>query len=331
MSTLSQVRKRKFCPTHWAHARRRRLYSEFSHWRKYQPFLPERLRITAGNEPSEEFWSWRSAEIHLDRYAAPASPLTVIVLHGGGGCGRLLAPFGRMLQLHGYEAVLPDMPGYGLTVSSAKLFRYDVWVDCAAELIATIHRRTDKPVVVMGMSVGGYLAYLAAAKSRLAAGVIATTLADPRLPIVRDQFARAPWVNRLLTPLMPAASAVCGGLRMPIRWVSNMQGIANHPELSRLLCVDELGGGNWASLRFMSSLLSVRPAVEPEEFDLCPVLLAQPAADRWTTLEASLPFFQRIAGPKQLVMLENCGHFPIEEPGVSRLEQVMLELLRTLH
>ena len=73
--------------------------------------------------------------------------------------------------------------------------------------------------------------------------------------------------------------------------------------------------------------LRIRPAIEPEEFDLCPVLLAQPAADRWTTIEASRPFFDRIKGTKELVMLENCGHYPIEEPGVTRLEEAMVALL----
>ena len=39
-------------------------------------------------------------------------------------------------------------------------------------------------------------------------------------------------------------------------------------------------------------------------------------ADLWTTIEASRPFFDRIKGPKNLVMLENCGHLAIEEPGL---------------
>ncbi len=83
-------------------------------------------------------------------------------------------------------------------------------------------------------------------------------------------------------------------------------------------------------LRFLHSLLAIRPAIEPEDFDLCPVLLAQPAADHWTTIEASRPLFDRIKGPKELVMLENCGHFPIEEPGVSRLEDAVVAFLERL-
>ena len=97
----------------------RRLYAELDHWRKCQRFLPARMQLTEGREPTEEWWMWGDAEIHLDRYAMPAAPLTVVLLHGGGGNGRLLAPFGLMLHKHGYEAVLPDLPGYGLSLAPA--------------------------------------------------------------------------------------------------------------------------------------------------------------------------------------------------------------------
>jgi len=308
----------------------RRTYAEVGHWRKYQKYLPDAMRVTRGLEPVEEWRPWRSAEIHLDRYAAPGAPLTVIMLHGGGGCGRLLAPFGLMLNRLGYEVVAPDLPGYGLSVAPTEMFTYDCWVDCVVDLAAAEAERSGRPVALFGASLGGYLAYLAAAKGRRAAGVIATTLADPRLPTVRDQFARHPRVNRMLAPVLPYAARRLGNLRLPVRWFSNMHGIANQPEVARLLCEDPVGGGNRVPLRFMHSLLSIKPAIEPEEFDVCPVLLAHPAADLWTTLEASKPFFDRLKTPKELVMLENCGHFPIEEPGVTRLDEAMAKFLKNI-
>ena len=146
----------------------------------------------------------------------------------------------------------------------------------------------------------------------------------------RSPVARNPAVNRVLSPFLAPAAALFGGVRLPIRWFSNMKGIANDPDLLRMLCTDPIGGGNWVPLRFMHSLLAIRPDIKPEDFDLCPVLLAHPAADRWTTIEASRPFFDRIKGPKQLVMLENCGHLPIEEPGVTQLEEACAAFLTKL-
>src|SRR5262245_42672881 len=194
----------------------RRSYVQIDHWRKYQPFLPERMRLSPGREPAEEWWSWRGADIHLDRYAVPAAPITVVLLHGAGGYSRLLAPYGLLLQAHGYDVVMPDLPGYGLSVAPAALFSYACWVDCAADLLEAARQRTGRPVVLFGMSIGGYLAYLAAAQSRKAAGVIATTLGDPRVPAFRDQVARYPRLNRAFAPLLGPVTALFGCLRLPI-------------------------------------------------------------------------------------------------------------------
>lgn len=305
-------------------------YSQIDHWRKYQQFLPDRLRLSAGREPVEEWSPWRGADLHLDRYAVPEASLTVVALHGVGGNGRLLAPFGLMLQAHSYEAVLPDLPGYGLSVVSTDQIALDRWVDCVADLVEAEARRTGRRVVLFGMSMGGMLGYLAAAQGRRAAGVIATTLLDLRLPIAREQGARTPRLGRALTRLLPPLAAVFGGLRLPIRWVTNMENVANDPEVVRLVCEDSVGGGSKVPLHFLRSLLAMRPAIEPEGFDLCPLLLAHPAADRWTTIEVSRLFFDRIRGHKELVVLENCGHFPVEEPGVSHLEGAVVGFLERL-
>ena len=228
-----------------------RSYSQIDHWRKYQQFLPDRMRLGDGREPAEEWWPWRGADIHLDRYAVPEAPLTVILLHGVGGNGRLLAPLGLMLQEHGYEAVIPDLPGYGLSVVSPDQIALDRWVDCVADLAEAEARRTGRRVVLFGMSLGGMLGYMAAAQGRRAAGVIATTLLDLRLPIAREQGARTPVLARLLTRLLPPLAAVLGGLRLPIRWFTKMGKIANDPEVARLVCEDSVGGGSKVPLRFL--------------------------------------------------------------------------------
>jgi hypothetical protein len=67
---------------------------------------------------------------------------------------------------------------------------------------------------------------------------------------------------------------------------------ANDPVLCQLVLEDPQGGGNLVPVRFMRSLFEMRPEIEPEDFELCPVLLAHPAEDHWTTLEASRPFYQ---------------------------------------
>jgi alpha-beta hydrolase superfamily lysophospholipase len=310
-------------------------YRESEYWRKYQAFFPERYRLDldAGDArlPEESFWHWRGAEIHLDRYEPPGARLSVILLHGGGGYGRLLAPIGAMLRARGFAVVAPDLPGYGLSRCGPELVDHEAWVDCVAALLqAELEARPGRPVVLFGLSLGGYLAYQVAARTRLAAGVIATTLADPRLPRVRDELAKNRIFSRVGVPFLRVVAGPLGGVRVPIRWMSRMHAIANDARLAQLVCEDPLGGGNRTPLGFLRSLFEMVPDIEPEDFDVCPVLLAHPGDDRWTTLQASRLFFDRIAGPKKLVVLEGCGHMPVEEPGVTELDRAVTSFLESI-
>ena len=63
---------------------------------------------------------------------------------------------------------------------------------------------------------------------------------------------------------------------------------------------------------------------DPESFTAAPVTLVAPGADRWTPVEVSTSFLRRIAAPTKVVVLENCGHLPVEEPGIGRLRAEVL-------
>lgn len=307
-------------------------YREHTYWQAYEPFLPPSLRAAAA-PPDEEWREWKGGLIHLDRYR-PAegggASATVLALHGAGGYGRLLAPFARMISQAGYQVVAPDLPGYGLSQVPSHLICHAAWVDLVCDMAAALQQETRRPVVLAGFSIGGYLAYLAAARTPAVSGVIATTLADPRLPLVQAQFARHPLLARVGLPLLPALDTILGRVRLPIRWFSNMGAIANDPALCKVFLADSYGAGRSVPVHFMRSLFAATPDIEPEQFDRCPVLLAHPAADRWTTVEASRLLYDRLNTSKQLVLLEHCGHFPVEEPGVTQLRDAVLAFLKNL-
>lgn len=304
-------------------AGRTRPYQDRQDWQTYWDFFPERVRARRTSPPQESWWPWRGMHVHLDRYEQTGAPATVILIHGAGGYGRLLGPYAQLLQDMGYEVVAPDLPGYGLSRAPASLFDYGAWVECISELVAVERQRRNRPVVLLGASIGGYLAYLVAARGAPVDAVIATTLADPRQPLVRHQFARNRLQSRLGVLLLPLLDQLAGNLELPIKWFCKMNRIANDVRLAELITRDPLGGGNRVRVHFMRSLFAVRPDVEPDAFAACPVLLVHPAADRWTTIEASRLLFDRLQGPKELVLLAGCGHFPVEEPGLAQLEQVV--------
>ncbi len=302
-------------------------YADLEYWRKYLPFLPEIMRLP--RDPDEEWWRWGDSRVHLDRLDAPDAALKVIVLHGGGGNGRLVGAFGALVHKLGCSYVAPDLPGFGLTVPGPDYDpHYQSWVTLVADLLAREQARDGLPVVLMGGSLGGMLAYNAAAASRAAVGVIATTLADPRDESARDALARSKLWSRLGIGIMNALPGLSGRLDIPARSISRMEWITNDPAFSRIFIDDPLVGRARINLDFYRSMTVYEPPIAPEAFDVCPLLLAHPADDKWTPLAVSQPFYDRLSGEKQLVMLEGCGHFPYEEPGVSQLRDAVETFLQ---
>ena len=82
-------------------------------------------------------------------------------------------------------------------------------------------------------------------------------------------------------------------------------------------------------LGFLSSYFSFEHTA-PEAFRTTPVLLTHPADDRWTPPELSLQFLRRINAPTEFVMLDGCGHFPVEEPGLTQFHDAVDTLLRSV-
>ncbi len=304
-------------------------YREVTRWQEYERFFPEALHTGGDVVPSEEWWPWRGSRVHLDRVAAPDAPAKLLLVHGAGGYGRMLAPYARLLAgAVPMETVAPDLPGYGLTGSGGRPVDYRDWVDCVADLVAAERARDGRPVYVLGASVGGMLAYSAAARGGVA-GIAVTCLLDPRCAAARERISRFPALGRLAGPMLDRMRWL-DGLRFPMRWVANMGAMSNDPALNRVVRSDPCGGGNVVALRFLRTYLSSAPAVEPEEFTACPVLMLHPAADRWTPPELSLPFFERIAAQKRLVMLRDAGHMPIEEPALAAMGTAFAQFVHEL-
>jgi alpha-beta hydrolase superfamily lysophospholipase len=302
-------------------------YADEPGWTRYQPYFPESMRCGPLSTPREEWWSWRGLDVHLDRLGAPDAALKVIVLHGAGAYGRVMAPVAVLAQKYGYETVAPDLPGYGLSRVPWARMDYPLWVDCVCDLIDHELARDGRPIVLFGVSLGGLLAYHAAARSKKVVGVIATTLADPREPAVRRDFASHPLLGGPGLWMLNKLAFITDGLPLPMASVSEMGGISNDRALSGLVRSDRMGGGNWVPARLLRTFMSASPALEPEQFDVCPVLLAHPGADRMTDIALSRRFFDRLAGDKRMVVLEGASHMPTEARGLDQLESAAVGFL----
>lgn len=297
-------------------------YANQPEWRAIQEFLPADYRLTPGTEPAEEWWEVEGHRVHLDTYRDPDAPVKVILLHGVGTNGRQMSlVLGRPLAERGYETIAIDMPTYGVTeVADGALVTYDDWVRLGSALVDR-ELADGRPVVLYGLSAGGMETYHVAALNGRVSGIIGMTFLDQASRQVRVQTAFDPVTGFVGARVMALlARTPLRRLRLPMRLVSKMRTLVNDKAAKKACYADKTSAGNSASIAFLDSYLNYRPVTEPEDFDVCPVLLTQPAADRWTPLHLSEPFLARITKvPVRTVLLENAGHYPLEQPGLDQL------------
>lgn len=298
-------------------------YAEQASWREIQQFLPLAFRLGPGQEPQEEWWPWRQHRIHLDCYRRPDAPLKLILFHGVGTNGRQMSTIlGAPLARLGLETIAIDMPEYGVTeVGPGPAVRYDDWVQAGSDLVDAERTKDDRPIVLYGLSAGGMEAYHVAALNKKVQGVVGMTFLDQRLQQVVDQTSLNLLLSRVGLPLARlTAMTPLAGLRMPMAWASKMHLLVNNPAALRACLADKTSAGKWVTMKFLATYAGYTPALEPEEFDVCPILLTQPAQDSWTPLALSELFLRRISRvPVKTVVLENAGHYPLEQPGLDQM------------
>jgi alpha-beta hydrolase superfamily lysophospholipase len=290
---------------------------------EYAALVPDAYRATM-IEPIRTWWNWRETRVHVARAVRADAAARVMVIHGAGAYGEALWPALAAVASDGVEVIAPDMPLYGYTETRDPAgIRYVDWVDLLCDLVRAERAADPRPLILLGASMGGMLAYEVAARTGEVAAVLATCLLDVSDPAARSAGTRYAWMGGPAPTLLRAISPVFGRVRLPIRWAANMMAVSSDARLSRLCASDPRGGGARVPLGFLSSFMNYRHT-DPTAFAAAPVTLVAPGADRWTPVDVSTPFLERISGPTKLVILQNCEHFPIEEPGIGQLRDEVL-------
>lgn len=309
-------------------------YRNQSAWTRVQSHLPEKYQFkSAADVPEEETWEWHGHKIHLDRYRRPDATARVILFHGVGTNGRQMSSIlGRPLAQSGIETVSVDMPGYGVTeVASGSNVTYEDWVQAGTDFVAAEMARDLRPIFLYGLSAGGMLTYHVASRSNVPiAGIIGMTFLDLRDREVALGATLTRWLGRISLPML-GLGKVPGlrSIKMPMRLVGKMHKLINDRAACREIMRDGTSAGNWAQLSFLQDFMNPKFDIEPEVFDVCPVLLTQPAEDGWTPLWMAEAFTKRIKKvPVRTVMLEKASHYPIEEPGLTQMHDAVLTFIR---
>lgn len=298
-------------------------YADRPEWRAIESFLPEKYHLTPDTEPVEEWWDVRGHRVHLDTYRNPDAAVKVILFHGVGTNGRQMTMIlGRPLAARGYETIAIDMPTYGITeVAPGALVTYDDWVQLGSDLIDVERAKDDRPIVLYGLSAGGMETFHVASINRNVAGIVGMCFLDTRSRKVVMTAGFDPLTGSVAGPLMALLGKTpLRRLRLPMRLLVKMRALVNNRAAKRACYADKTSAGNSSTIGFVDSFLNYRPPVKPGDFDVCPVLLTQPAADAWTPLSLSEPFLRNISKvPVTTVMLENAGHYPLEQPGLDQM------------
>lgn len=299
------------------------LHESSPSWHRYRSLLAQEFGVRIERQPVETWRTVRGHEIHIDDWPAEGPPKgTLILVHGGGGHGRVLAPLADFAAGLGWRVLAPDLPGYGLS-RPASTFRWEYaeWPAVVAELADA----SDGPVVLMGLSLGGMTAVLAARSAARVAGVVVTTLLDMSDPAVFEQAARWRWLGRASRWGFRRMPALVDRLSLPLWLAAPMRKMSGNAAMRNHFATDPLLG----RLRVPSRFFRTLHALEPGRIVLrCPLLLVHPGADFWTPTAMSRPAFDRIESPgKRLRELSNGTHLPLEQPARDELQEEIARFL----
>ena len=302
-------------------------YASHPSWTRYRELLARRFGIHVASEPIEREQDWRGHRLHIDEWSASGSPLgTLIFVHGGGGHGRLFAPYAEWAVALGWRVLAPDLPGFGLTrVRPGWDWDAREWPECVAKLAT--QAAGQGPVILVGLSLGGITALRAAQLCGVVRGVVVTTLIDLRDPETLVRAARWHWLGRLTVWLARWAPWLLDRLPLPLGLATPIGSLTSDLELRRYFETDRLLGRRIVWGRLFRSLHAYEPP--RPNYDLaCPLLLVHPGADEWTPTAMSMPIFAGITSEKRLHELSNGAHLPLEQPAHDELREQVGAWLR---
>lgn len=285
------------------------------------------VAMTNGKRTTET-WRFGAFELPLDRYEVAGAKQHMVLLYGPWDHAQLLSPVATALQQLGVDVVVVELPGCGRCLD-LPVNEYGTWVELVVALCAfererrmrCEEERNDQELVLSGIGLGGTLAYFAAAQASEQKipieRLFVTALADPRQRPLRTRLFADDWsAQRTLLGWHWLSMLGSQQRRLPQRVLGRV--VCADATLQRQLEHDPLCVPHH-SVRFLSSIFATAPAVQPEAFRACPVIVVAPTADRWLQLEPTLDFYRRLPGAKQLHMLQDAGHLPIDSDSAETL------------
>lgn len=308
-------------------------YQSNKAWKQLNELLPTDFQITDKNLPLEEVWQWKGNNIHLDRYPNPDAQYRIFLHHGVGTNGRQMNMiFGHQMAALGYEVVAIDNLGYGMTEVNQKDITYSDWVKCFADFVNSETKRDYKKPVLYGLSAGGMMCYNSACFMDEVYGIIGMCFLKNDDTTVGKETAKFGWSNGFMFPAMNLLNKIgFKRLQLPMKAVSKMNYLCNNEKALQIFLDDNASAGAKVQMQFLYEYMHYHPPIPVTEFDKCPILLTQPDQDRWTPLPLTELSMKGIKAPFTIRLLENGGHYPMEQTALIQLIEYADEFIRSLN
>lgn len=307
-------------------------YQSQKSWNLIQNFLPQQYQLKDSTLPKEETWNWHNNQIHLDTYRNPKAPAKIILLHGVGTNGRQMTTIlGHPLSKDGFEVIAIDMPLYGESkVAPGRLISYNDWVQIGSDYIDYELAKDHRPIFLYGLSAGGMETYHVAAKNKKVSGIIGMTFLDQRNHDVRMTTTNNRFWGKFGTGLAELSCNMgLASFKIKMSVPSKMTALVNDPACLKIMLADKTSAGAKVNMKFLATYMNYQPEIEPEDFDICPILLTQPEKDRWTPQRLSDPFLNKIKKVSVTkTVLRNGGHYPIEATALTDLHKYALNFIK---
>ena len=230
-----------------------------------------------------------------------AAEYCLILVHGTAGHGGCYDDFAEAAMRRGAVVYSPDLRGHGRSEGERGVFTMEGFLDDVA-LVAEHAAAEGLVIVALGASQGGEVAFHSLARSpHIDAAVCMNILLARELPMnKRIEFMQSPAVARL-------AATMGDRIKIPLRRVIDFEAAyAEDPHLLRTKLRDPLYVWRYG-LASYRSVFTYRPP-QPAAANRKPVLVAVGEDDPVVGADHCRACFERIGGPKHLVVLPRAGH-----------------------
>jgi carboxylesterase len=220
--------------------------------------------------------------VGAEPWSSDAGAHGALVLHGFTGNPQSMRPLAEALASAGFAVELPLLPGHGTALEDMVPTRWADWSAAAESAYVALAARCEK-VVVTGLSMGGSLSCLLAARHPEIAGLaVVNPLVEPPDAAYRDL------IRQLLDDGMETADGIGSDIAMEGSFEASYAGSPLAAALSLFEGVEEVSG--------LLTAIS------------CPTLLLSSRVDHVVPAENGDRLEQSVSGPIERVYLERSYH-----------------------